>query len=220
MTEPGARTERTARVVIAVLGVIAASLGTLTAYFAATKSDVVQQRNDVRSDVSTLATQQSTLKDQLAGLRRENADLRQQLDAAATDSGPTADAPGNAPSGVVTRTLRVPLPDDGSAMGVSLDDGKVSTECCADLRYGRQDSTRRPQIEQGYSAFSTSVTSAKISREDCTQATTGSPTIRPIPPPPSGLICASSPGGISLLQVAAPQKDGTLKISQKFWPKP
>jgi cell division protein FtsB len=216
MTEPGARTERTARIVIAVLGVIAASLGTLTAYFAATKSDVVQQRNDVRSDVSTLTTQQSTLKDQVTSLRRENADLRQQLDAASTDPSPPADASGN----VVTRTLRVPLPDDGSSSGVSLDDGVVNPVCCANFAYGRQQDTNRPQIQPGSTPFSTAVNSAQVSREDCSQATAGSPTIKPIPPPRSGLICASSRNGVSLLRIAAPQKDGTLKISQKYWPNP
>jgi chromosome segregation ATPase len=98
--------------------VIAASLGTLTAYFAATKSDVVQQRNDVRSDVSTLTTQQSTLKDQVTRLKSQNADLRQQLDAASASSGSAGDAPSDPPSGVVTRTLRVPLPESSSICGV------------------------------------------------------------------------------------------------------
>jgi hypothetical protein len=216
MTDPDTRTERTARVVIAILGVIAASLGTLTAYFAATKSDVVQQRDEVRSDVSTLATRQSNLNQEVARLRRENADLHHQLTIPSPDPGP-ADG---TPSGVVTRTLRVPLPDDGSRIGVFLDDGKVANECCADFFYRRQESTGRPQIEPASSALSTVVSSARISKEDCSQATAGSPTIRPIPPPASGLMCVVSSGGVSLLQIAAPQKDGTLRVSQKFWPNP
>jgi hypothetical protein len=220
MTEPGTRTEHTARVVIAVLGVIAASLGTLTAYFAATKSDVVQQRNDVRSDVSTLTTQQSSLRGQVSRLKSENADLRQQLDAASANSGSAGDAPSDPPSGVVTRTLRVPLPES-SSIGVSLDDGAVGPSAASpDFYYGRQDSTGRPQLEQGLRPFSTAVKSGQISRDDCAQAATGSPTIRPIPRPPSGLICALSSDGVSLLRIAVPQKDGTLRIAQKYWPNP
>jgi hypothetical protein len=33
-------------------------------------------------------------------------------------------------------------------------------------------------------------------------------------------MCVVSSGGVSLLQIAAPQKDGTLRVSQKFWPNP
>jgi cell division protein FtsB len=123
MTESRTKIERNANVVVALLGVIAAALGALSGYFAVTKSDIVQQRDDVQSDVSTLATQQSTLKEQVARLTRENTDLRQQLEVAAKDSRP----PSAAPSDVVTRTLRVPLPDEGSSIGVFLDDGRSAT---------------------------------------------------------------------------------------------
>jgi hypothetical protein len=219
MIEPDTRTERTARIVIAVLGVIAAFLGTLTAYFAATKSDVVQQRNDVRSDVSTLITQQSNVKEQVTRLKRENAGLRQQLEAAPADSSP----PGDASSDFVMRTLNVPLPGEGdTSVGVYLDEGRVR-ECggLPNFCYERQASTGRPQLDPSQrTPFSTAVSSAQVSREECSQAAAGSPAIRPIPPPRSGLLCALSDGGVSLLQIAAPQKDGTLTMSQKYWPKP
>lgn len=61
MTESDMKAERRARILIAVLGVIAASLGVLSGYFAASKSDVVQQRDAVRSDASTLTAENSTL---------------------------------------------------------------------------------------------------------------------------------------------------------------
>ena len=46
--------------------------------------------------------------------------------------------------------------------------------------------------------------------------------LTPIRPLRSGLlICVLTDGGTSLLRIlAAPQKDGTLRISQRFWPKP
>jgi hypothetical protein len=207
-------------VVTAILGVCAAGFGALTAYFGFTKADVVQQRDDVQSHVSTLATRQSTLKERVAKLTRENADLRQQLQAAATDSGTTS----TAPSDVVTRSLTAPLPDQGSAMGLFLDEGRVSADCCgADFNYQRQDATGRPElVSHNGSPYSTAVESATVSQDACSRAVTTSPTIRAIRPLHSGLlICALTSGGTSLLQiVAAPQKDGTLKLSQRFWPNP
>jgi hypothetical protein len=61
-----------------------------------------------------------------------------------------------------------------------------------------------------------------VSQEGCSRAVTTSPTIKPIRPLHSGLlICVLTDGGTSLLRIlAAPQKDGTLNISQRFWPKP
>jgi cell division protein FtsB len=216
MTEPDTRTERTARIVIAVLGVMAAFLGTLTAYFAATKSDVVQQRNDVRSDVSTLTTQQSNLKDQVTRLTRENADLRGKLAAAPTDSA----SPDDASKDGTTRPIVVTLADDGSSIGVFLDQGNAGTGCCADFYYGQRKFGGRPQFKPGNSEFSTAVDSAQISREDCARAATERPIHKPISPPRFGLICALSDGGVSLLQLHPPDIDGGLKISQKYWPNP
>jgi cell division protein FtsB len=219
MTEPDTKTERTARIVIAVLGVIAALLGTLTAYLAAAKSDVVQQRNEVRSDVSTLATQQLSLQEQVARLRRENADLERQLNAASSDSGPTTTDVAN---DFALRRLNLPLPDAG-AMGLFLDDGRVGTDPAnSDFEYKRQDATGRPQLVAHFDdrPYSTAVRSAALSKEDCSRAVTTSPTIEPIRPLHSGLlICVLTEGGTSLLRIlAAPQKDGILRISQKYWP--
>jgi len=126
---------------------------------------------------------------------------------------------------VVRPPLRLPLPEEGESIGLFLDEGRVSTECCSpDFQYGRQESTGRPQLVPNTTdlPYTTVVDSAAVSQEECSRAVTTSPTIRPIRPLHSGLlICVLTDGGTSLLRVlAAPQKDGTLRISQKFWPKP
>lgn len=148
-------------------------------------------------------------------LRRQNADLRRQLADASADSGVSSDASG----GAVRRTLRAPLPDQGSSIGIFLDEGEVHTGGASDFSYGRQESTGRPQLEPSWSSFSTAVSSASISQKACAQVAKGSPTIRAIPPPRSGWLCASSDGGTSLLRLTS-LKDGTLRISQTYWPNP
>jgi cell division protein FtsB len=210
--------ERNATLVTAIFGAVTAFLVAVTAYFGVTKADVVQQRDNVQSNVSTLATQQSTLRERVARLTSENADLRQQLEAAASDSGATTDTA----TDVVVRPLTVPLPDDGSSIGLFLDKGRIANTYGPDLRYERQESTGRPQLVASDGLpYSTDVDSVAVSRESCRRAATASPSIRPIRPLRSGLlICVLTDGGTSRLLISAPQKDGTLKISQKFWAKP
>ena len=215
MTDPNSRTERTARVMIAVLGVIAAALGTLTAYFAATKSDVVQQRDDVRSDVSTLTTQQSSLEEQVARLKRDNADLRGQLTSASASSVSTSDA-----ADVATRRLSVPLPQQGVKIGVFLTRGLVKYKEGADFYYEREASTGLPQLTAGRWKFSTAPRSATIGQNQCSQLASNSASNQPFALLGPAVICSLSDEGVSRLTIAAPQKDGRLKISQTYWPKP
>ena len=209
-------TERNARVVIAVLGVIAAALGTLTAVFAASKSDVVQQRDDVRGDVSTPTTQQSNLRDQVTRLKSENADRRHRLDASSADSNPTGDSS----DGAQVRNLKVPLPAAGASTEVSLDEPRVA-QCCTEPDFIYElVAPGRGRLKRVWSAgMSIAVDSANVSKEQCSQAANGSPVIRPIPPPRAGLMCALSHDGISLLRIVK-QKNGTLSISQKYWLNP
>lgn len=89
--------------------------------------------------------------------------------------------------------------------------------------YERQASSGRPQLVSTNDApYSTAITSVTVSREDCSQAVATSPKITPIRPLHTGLlVCLTTSTGTSLLKVlAAPKKDGRLKISQKFWPDP
>jgi cell division protein FtsB len=213
MADSRTKTERRSAVAIAILGVVAAALTALTSYLAVTKADVAQQRDDVQGEASTLSSQQSTLERQVTRLTRENEDLRAQLDAS------TKDSVGSEPaaSDVDVRILTVPLPED-SSMGIFIDEGQVSTDCCPDLFYGRQEATGRPQLTADV-PYSTAVQSATL-EEDCSRAVETSPTIKPIRPLHTGLrICVRTDGGISLLQVlSAPRRDGTLGISRKFWP--
>jgi len=181
-------------------------------YLGVTKSDVTEQRDHVQAQVSTL-------KARVATLMSHNADLRQQLEAASGGSG----APKNA-HGADIRPLEPPLPDEGSPTGLFLDEGSVDsgTVNSSDLILERQASTGRVQLTSRTSTgYSTAVNSADVSQEACSQAVMRSPANKPIPVRSGLLVCVLTDGGTSLLQIQeAPQNEGALKISQKFWPEP
>lgn len=122
---------------IAALTLITLGLTALVIYLVSTQMDVTQQRDHARRRVAEAAAKHSRLTQRAAILTKraatlelQNTELRQQLEAASRTSGATSDPS----SDVVLRTLSMPLPDEGT-VGLFLDQGRVSTECCdADFR--------------------------------------------------------------------------------------
>jgi hypothetical protein len=154
-----------------------------------------------------------------AALREENDNLNAELK---TEPAPTVGDRSTA----VTRDLKVPISDDGSNQYIVLDDGAVTQECCSgDFIYGRQESTGGPELRAAYSSTSTpysiDVPSAGVTPEQCSDAVVRSPAAAPVRNLHAGtLICVNTDGGTSLLRVvAAPARDGALRLRQRFWPK-
>lgn len=213
-TDPRSTTERRSAVLVSFFGVLAAALGVFSSYLLVTKANVAQQRDDVQGRASTLTTRQSNLERQVAELTTENNDLRTQLDARSEDT------PADSGIEVVRRTLTLPLAEDRT-IALSLDDGTVITGCCSgEFRYERQANTGRPQLVQNDSdvPYSTAIQTAST-QEDCSKAIETSPTVTPIRPLHTGLrICARTDAGVSLLEIVRPpQRNGELRVSQKFW---
>lgn len=205
--------------IVAILTVVTAGLGVLSAYYGLKAADVAQERDAVRGEATELQTQQSDLAAQVDELKGENADLRARLGAGSGGAG----SGGSSEADVAYRRLIVPLPPGGDEGNLLLDRGEVTTECCeGDLTYSRNGDTAIPELTADDVPYSTDVPSAAATQEECSQAVKTSPTITPIRRLRKGaLICANTEGGTSLLRISAPpRKNGTLLITQTFWPTP
>jgi hypothetical protein len=205
--------ERYATVIVALLTVLTAALGVLSAYFGVKASTATQRRDEVKTQASGLESDLSSLQVQVTGLKRENARLR----AAASATPDGAGSAGNADD-AETRNLTVPLAENGS-MYIDLDKGEVSNTCCEGFEYVAQSPTGRPQLQSSHVTYSTDVPSAAISRDECSDAVTQRPQVAPVRHLEVGtLICATSAGGTSLLEITqAPNEDGSFKLRQTFW---
>jgi hypothetical protein len=193
----------------------AAALGVLSGYLKVMADTAVERRQEVQSKATGLQSDKTSLQEQIAALKEENDNLKAQLN----------DEPAPSSRGrpaVVTRDLKVPLVESGNAY-ISLDEGAVTTDCCyGDLVYGRQDSTGEPELRTEGSSppYSIDVRSAGVGPEECSAAVTRSPSAAPVRNLGAGtLICVNTDGGTSLLRVvAAPERDGALRLRQRFWP--
>ena len=204
-----------AGIIVAALTLLTAGLGVLSAYYGVKAANARQERDQVRGTATTLRSQQADLAGQLEDLKAENADLRQRLQPDGANN--TGSAP---QSDVQHRSVRMPLSETGDTY-LMLDRGEVSSSCCSgDVAYGHNRETGIPEITITALPFSIDVPSAAASEAECVQAVKTSPSLAPIRSLGSGtLICASTSGGTSLLQIAGePAKNGTLKIRQTFWP--
>jgi len=211
------RFEKHAGVLVALLAVVTAALGSLSAYLKVKADTAVDTRQEVQVRATGLQSDKSSLQKQIAALREENDNLNAQLK---TEPAPT---PGDRPT-AVTRDLKVPISDNSSNQYITLDDGAVTQRCCGDFVYARQESTGEPEL-RAYSSTSTpysiDVPSAGVTPEQCSDAVTRSPAAAPVRNLHAGtLICVNTDGGTSLLRVvAAPARDGALRLRQRFWPK-
>jgi hypothetical protein len=209
--------EKHAGVIVAFLGVAAAALGVLSAYLKVKADTAVERRQQVQTRATGLQSDKRSLQEQIAALREENANLNEQLK---TEPPPTA----SGRPAAVTRDLKVPISDGGTTQYVLLDDGEVKQCCFGDFIYGRQESTGEPELKaysSGSPPYSIDVASAGATPEECSDAVTRSPAAAPVRNLHAGtLICVNTSGGTSLLRiVAAPARDGSLRLRQRFWPK-
>jgi len=204
---------------VPLIGLITAMLGLITALSRDEVNDVTKEREVVQSRATDLRSQQVDLEAEIERLQGENSDLRARLDNGSGGS-VNGDAGADDPA---YRRLTVRLPPDGDDANLLLDRGEVTAECCSfDLAYSRNDDTGIPEMTAGSVAYSTDVPSAAATQEECAQAVRTSPTITPVRKLRLGtLICVITEGGTSLLRISAtPTKNGTLRISQTFWPDP
>jgi hypothetical protein len=210
------RFEKHAGVLVALLAVVTAALGSLSAYLKVKADTAVDTRQEVQVRATGLQSDKSSLQKQIAALREENDNLNAQLK---TEPAPTAS---DSPT-AVTRDLKVPISDNGSNEYITLDDGTVTQCCSGDFIYARQESTGEPELRtySGSTPYSIDVSSAGVTPEECSDAVTRSPAAAPVRNLRAGtLICVNTNGGTSLLRVvAAPARDGALRLRQRFWPK-
>jgi hypothetical protein len=215
---PVKRVEKHAGVIVAFLTVVAAALGVLSASLKSKADTAVERRQEVQSTATGLQSDKRSLQEQIAALREENHNLNAQLN---TEPAPTT----SGRPAAVTRDLKVPISDGSRTQYISLDGGEVTTECCSgDFVYGRQESTGEPELRtdtSGTPPYSVDVRSAGVTPEECSDAVTRSPAAAPVRNLHAGtLICVNTDGGTSLLRVvAAPERDGSLRLRQRFWPK-
>ena len=210
------RIEKHAGVLVALLAVVTAALGSLSAYLKVKADTAVDTRQEVQVRATDLQSDKSSLQKQIAALREENDNLNAQLK---TEPAPTAS---DSPT-AVTRDLKVPISGNGSNEYITLDDGTVTQCCSGDFIYARQESTGEPELRaySGSTPYSIDVSSAGVTPEECSDAATRSPAAAPVRNLHAGtLICINTNGGTSLLRVvAAPARDGSLRLRQRFWPK-
>jgi len=210
------RIEKHAGVLVALLAVVTAALGSLSAYLKVKADTAVDTRQEVQVRATDLQSDKSSLQKQIAALREENDNLTAQLK---TEPAPTAS---DSPT-AVTRDLKVPISGNGSNEYITLDDGTVTQCCSGDFIYARQESTGEPELRaySGSTPYSIDVSSAGVTPEECSDAVTRSPAAAPVRNLHAGtLICINTNGGTSLLRVvAAPARDGSLRLRQRFWPK-
>lgn len=209
--------EKHAGVIVASLTVFAAALGVLSAYLKIKADTAIEDRQQVQSTATGLQSDKRSLQEQIAALREENDNLNAQLD---TEPAPTA----SGRPAAVTRDLKVPISDGSSTQYILLDAGEVKQCCSGDFVYGRQDSTGEPELRtdsSGSPPYSIDVQTAGVTPEECSDAVTRSPAAAPVRNLHAGtLICVNTEGGTSLLRViAAPARDGSLRLRQRFWPK-
>jgi FtsZ-binding cell division protein ZapB len=208
--------EKHAGVLVAVLAVVTAALGALSGYLKVKADTAVDTRHEVQVRATDLQSDKSSLQKQIAALREENDNLNAQLK---TEPAPTASDRPTA----VTRDLKVPISDNGGNEYIMLDDGAVTQCCSGDFIYARQESTGEPELRaySGGTPYSIDVSSAGVTPEECSDAVTRSPAAAPVRNLHAGtLICINTNGGTSLLRVvAAPARDGSLRLRQRFWPK-
>jgi len=211
------RIEKHAGVIVASLTVVAAALGVLSAYLKVRADTAVERRQQVQSTATGLQSDKRSLQEQIAALREENDNLNAQLE---TEPAPSA----SGRPAAVTRDLKVPISDSSSTQYILLDGGEVTQCCSGDFIYGRQESTGEPELRTystGSPPYSVDVRSAGVTPEECSDAVTRSPAAAPVRNLHAGtLICVNTDGGTSLLRVvAAPARDGSLRLRQRFWPK-
>lgn len=217
MGERVKRVERHAGVIVTFLTTATAALGVLSAYLKVKADTAVDRRQEVQSRATGLQSDKRSLQEQIAALQEENDNLNAQLN---TEPAPTA----NGRPAAVTRDLKVPISDDGTTQYLLLDYGEVKQCCSGDFVYGRQESTGEPELRtdsSGSPPYSVDVKSAGVTPEECSDAVTRSPAATPVRNLHAGtLICVNTEGGTSLLRVvAAPERDGSLRLRQRFWPK-
>jgi hypothetical protein len=211
------RIEKHAGLLVAVLTVVTAALGALSAYLKVKADTAVDSRQQVQTRATDLQSDKRSLQEQIAALREENDNLNAQLK---TEPAPPASGRPTA----VTRDLKVPISDNSSTQYIGLDNGEVKQCCSGDFIYARQESTGEPELRtysNGNPPYSIDISSAGVTPEECSDAVTRSPAAAPVRNLHAGtLICVNTIGGTSLLRVvAAPGRDGSLRLRQRFWPK-